>query len=244
MRETRIFPVRRCSVAVLFLFGIISATSAQTPASPKRGTISVTRLRVPERAHDRLNKAILSVRKNHLADALKYTSAAIAIAPDYPEALSLRGFLELNFDQIEPARRDLAHALEVDPDYAFAYVHMGSLLNHLAQYDDALRHLARAAELEPKSWECAFETAKSWLGKRDYERALAELDRATMLGGDFYLGNAIHLMRGDALVGLKRYEQGAVEIEAYLAAEPNGSLAAMARQILAKVQRNVNLAQK
>ena len=230
----------RSSIAVL-LFVLVGAThafsqAASDTATPRRGTVSVNSLVVPEKAREKLLKSVESYRKNNLQQAWKHINSSLEIAPEFPEALSFRGLLELNSNHIDAALADLQHALHGEPALASAYLHMGSLLNHLGRYDEALTYLARNAELSPNLWACSFEMAKSWLGKHDYVKALEAADRASLQGGTGKMASGLHMLRGDALFNLRKNDEALPELELYLAAEPNGSLAAVARDLLAKIR--------
>lgn len=230
---------KRSSAALWFvLIGAACAHAQSLPetATPRRGTISVNSLVVPARAREKLLKAADSYHKHDFQQSWKQINTALEIAPDYPEALSFRGFLELNNNRIDASMDDLQHALRRDPALASANLHMGSLLNHLGRFDEALTHLARYAELTPNSWACSFEMAKSWLGKQDYVRALEAADRASLQGGAVTMGTSLHLLRGDALFNLHKYDEALSELELYLATEPDGKLAAVARELQAKIK--------
>jgi tetratricopeptide (TPR) repeat protein len=219
-----------------------SSANAKMADSPKRGTVSVNRLAIPDKARDQMNKAIACLNKHDTTNGLKYTNAALVIAPDFPDALTLRARFELNANRYDAALDDLEHSVKADPGYGLTYLEMAMVLNHFGRYDDALRSLDRSAELEPHSWQCAYEMARAWIGKHEYGKTLVEIDRAAALGGEEKMGTTIHFVRGYALAGLKKYEQARVELKAYLSSEPNGALAGLARETLARVQNEETVA--
>lgn len=202
---------------------------------PTKGTVSVSELKTPEKARHLMEKAHNALAKSRLDEAQKYVESALAIAPDYPNALTTRGVMELASNQPQAAMDDLDHAVKTDPSYGPAYLALGAVFNRLGRYDEALRSLDRGSMYEPKSWQAALEASKAWLGKQDYQHALAQLNRAQMLGGEHQSG-PIHLLRGYALMGEKEFEQASTELEAYLTAEPNGQLAGTVRAALAKIK--------
>lgn len=208
--------------------------SRANDASPKIGTISVIELKTPERARGLTAKAHNAIRKNHRDEAKKEVEKALAIAPDYPDALTTRAVLELADDKMQSAKEDLDHAVKIDPSYGPAYLVLGAVFNQLGRYDEALLSLERGSTYDPKSWQCAFEASKAWMGKHDYENAVAQLNRAERLGASRALA-PIHLLRGYALIAEKRFEQARRDFESYLSAEPHGQHAGMARAALAKI---------
>jgi tetratricopeptide (TPR) repeat protein len=121
---------------------------------------------------------------------------------------------------------------------------MGSLLVQIGRFDEALQSLQRYAEFEPEAWEGAYVMTKAWIGKHDYAHALDQIDRASALGGEDTMGAAIHLLRGDALTGLARYNEATLEFNIYLKRQPADELADMVRDMLVKIRSVSAMAQK
>lgn len=211
-------------------------TTAST--APKGGTVSVATLKTPEKARHLVEKARAAMAKNRFDEARKNIEAALAIAPDYAEALTARAVLELDANQEDAAVADLDHAIKADARYGDAYLVMGATFNRMGRFDDALRSLDRSSMYQPNSWQCAYEMSKAWLGKHDYEHAMQQVNRAQSLGGARVV-SAIHMLRGYALMGQQRFEQAAKELEAYLSAEPNGQLAGSVRAALAQIKTSL-----
>lgn len=210
---------------------------AQTPARTTRGaTISVSRLKVPDKARHGFENAQRALNHGNSAAARKQVEAALALAPDYPDALTLHALLELNAGRNDSALAETEHALRVDPSFGLAYLVMGSALNRVGRHDEALASLEREERFDKPSWQCAFEKAKAWLGKRDNESALREVNRAAALGGSSVMDSALHFVRGYALAGLNCYGGAATDLEAYLAEDPDGPFSGVARITLEQIR--------
>jgi tetratricopeptide (TPR) repeat protein len=233
-------------VAVLTLVAFTSALLAQNPVGtrPVRGTISVSQLRVPDKARTRLVKAISAHSHKNELEARKQVDSALSMASDYPDALTFRGYLELDSRQFDAALVDLQHSLRVDPNYGLTYLHLGSVLVQLGRFDEAIQNLQRFSEFEPQAWESPYVMSKAWIGKQDYARALESIDQASALGADDAMTAPIHLLRGDALAGLRRYDEAATEMNVYLKREPTGQLADMVRAMLVKLRTASAMAHK
>jgi tetratricopeptide (TPR) repeat protein len=212
----------------------IAARNANAFA-PGRGTVSVAQLRVPEKARHLAEKARSAMAKSKNDDAMKLLDESLTIAPDYANALTLRATLDVTGNQPQAAIEDLDHAIKADPSYGPAYLILGAVYNQMGRYDEALRSLDRSSMYDPSSWQCAFETSKAWLGKRDYEHALQQLNRAQALGGE-RIATQIHLLRGYALMGAKEFQQAGTELEAYLTADPNSQISGSVRAALARIK--------
>lgn len=238
----------RLSVVAVSVLAVVPGAVAQNcfPRSKMvSATVSVSALRVPAKAREDLARAAERYRKSDVPGTMKALDSALTVAPNFPAALSLRGYVELMTGHLEESEADLRHALQSDPRYGPAYLHMASLLNHLGRYDEAIANLEKDDQFSPGTWEVAFERAKSFLGKHDYARALDEVNRSYALGGD-KAGAAVHFMRADALYGMKNYEQAAIELQTFLATQPTGPLAGMAHDLMNKIERRepAEMAQK
>jgi regulator of sirC expression with transglutaminase-like and TPR domain len=84
--------------------------------------------------------------------------------------------------------------------------------------------------------------AKAQLGKGDYQKALAAIDRAGQTGPAEYA--PIHLVRAHALLGLKAYQQAMVELETYVSGDPKGADVANVRKTLDQVKAFVATSKK
>lgn len=210
----------------------------EASVSPKQGTISIAELRVPDKVKQLVGKARTALTKGLMGEAEKFVQSALAIAPNYADALTMHAVLRLHANDKQTALNDLDSAVKADPTYAPAYLVLGSTFNQMGRYDEALRSLDRSSMYDPRSWECAFEMAKSYLGKRDYARTLMQLDRAQSLGGA-QASTPSHIVRGYALMGERHFDQAASEFEAYLAAEPKSDLAPRLRMTIAQLKTSM-----
>ncbi len=192
-------------------------------------TISVKALGVPEKARDLLHKAQEAFQKNKLQDALKEAEKALAVAPSYSEALTLRGILRVNNGDRTGGEKDFQASIQSDSNYARAYFAMGALQNVDGQFAEAQRTLEQGLRVEPTSWRGYFELSKAMLGQADYRSALKDIVRVESLGAKYA---PIYLVKAHALLGLKFYGEAATEFEHYLQLDPGSPSAAEARKSL------------
>jgi len=200
-------------------------------------TVSVAQYRVPDKAREEFNKAHENLEKGRREDATRHLARALELYPDYADALTLRGILELDHSQTDAAIADLDHAIKSDASYALAYIVMGSALNQDAKFDQAIQSLQRGETLAPNYWQAYFEMGKSYVGKGDYPAALAQLDRAKTLGGGEY--PLIDFVRAHALLEMKQYPEAVAALQSYLQREPQGSNTEKARQMLEQAQGQI-----
>jgi len=205
------------------------------PADGVEGnSISIAQYRVPAKAREAYRKAHSELEKGKLDDASKHLAKALEICPNYAEALTLRGILELNRQDSQSAVADLDKAIHADPNYAMAYMVLGSALNMQSKFDEAIRALQRGESLAPNYWQAHFEMGKSYIGKADYPAALRQLERAESLAPEEY--PLIYLLRAHALLSMKQFPEAMTALQAYLQKDPKGANAEQAQKMMEQAQ--------
>ena len=206
-----------------------------TPADGVSGnSVSVAQYKVPAKARDEYRKARELMDKGRLDEAAKRMEKALAIYPEYADALTLRAILELNQKNSDAAVADLDKALKADGNCAMAYMVMGSALNMQSKFDDALRALQHGESLAPNYWQAHFEMGKAYIGKADYPAALRELQRAqTMAPADYPL---VYLLQAHALLSMKQYPEAMAALQAYLQKDPKDPNIGEAHKMLEQAQ--------
>ena len=196
--------------------------------------VSVQQLKVPGKARAAFKRAQEALSKQNAERALQEVTKALAIYPQYAEALVLRGILKLDQEHPEAALNDFDEALKNDPSYPMAYIALGATYNRMSKFDDALRALDRGVALAPTSWQAYFEIGKAYLGRGEFTTSLRQLDKAQQFAPESY--GPLHLLKAHALLGLKSYNEAISELEAYLSRDPKGQSSDEARDTLQKVR--------
>ncbi|HET9363744.1 MAG TPA: tetratricopeptide repeat protein [Candidatus Angelobacter sp.] len=197
-------------------------------------SISVAQYKIPNKARDEYRKARAAMEKDKLDQAHEHLEKALAIYPNYADALTFRGVLELNQKNSQAAVADLDKAIKADPNFPMAYLVMGSALNMQSKFDDAIRALERGESLAPDSWQAHFELAKAYIGKADYQSALKHLQQAQNMEPTKY--PLIYLLQADALLAMKQYPEAMNALQSYLQKEPQGPNSAEAHRLMEKAQ--------
>jgi Tfp pilus assembly protein PilF len=205
-----------------------------TPRAGNNNTVSVSEMKIPEKARQHLRKAQEAMQKQRTDEAWKEVSRAIEIAPSFAEALTARAVLRMDKGDMQAAIDDLQAAITADENFPVAYVVMGAAYNFLDKFNDAERVVERAITLNPASWQAYFELGKAELGKQDYEASLRNLNKAASMAPKEY--GPIHLVRAHAYLGLKNYPEAMSELEAYLERNPQSPNAEEARKTLDQVR--------
>ena len=75
------------------------------------------------------------------------------------------------------AEREYRRALALSPNYATAHHWYGELLVQTGRFDEAFEHYRRALEMDPLSSAIGSDLGLTWFYDREYERAIAELNK-------------------------------------------------------------------
>ena len=217
----------------------IADSAADAGGAP---TISVAEMKVPSKAKKEYEKAEEAFGKHKLDEARAHCDKALAAAPTYSRALTLSALLNLSDNKLEEAVKQAEQSIKSDYGYAMGYVVLGAIYNASNRYDDAIRTIERGMPLAPSAWQANFELAKALLGKGDYQRSLAAVDRAMQTAPAEYA--PVHLVRAHVLLALKSYQQAMVELEKYIGGDPNSTGSAEARKTLDQVKAFVAMGKK
>jgi len=197
---------------------IIADASQGADAVPGDKTVSVAQFKVPGKARDLLKKAQAAANKNKPEDVNKYLTRALEIYPQFAEALTFRGILKLDANQVPAAIEDLEKAVHYDAGAPMSYLVLGAAYNLAERFDDALRMSDHGVALMPSAWQGYFEMAKSYVGKADYPRAIQQIDKAISFAPKDFA--PVHLVKAHALLALKNYSEAMGELQAFLERAP------------------------
>ncbi len=134
----------------------------------------------------RFNRGDANLEQNRTEQAIQDYSAAIALKPDFEQALNNRANAYDDAGQQDLALHDYDEALRIDPSFAMAFSNRGLLYDERGEHDRAIQDYDQALRLQPK-----------------YRGALKNRGRARFFQGDFAaavqdLGQALALAPTDA----------------------------------------------
>jgi tetratricopeptide (TPR) repeat protein len=205
-----------------------------TPAG-KGATVSVATLGVQEKAKRALESAQKALSKNKLEEAASELQRALAISPQYAEALSLRAVVYLAKGDTKSALEDAHHSVDVDPSSSVGYTIMGASYNATGQFLQAVNSLQQALRIDPNFWQSHYEMAKSLYGQGKSTSALQEVEAAKKNAPKEFA--EIHLVRGAILMQLHRTSEAAGELQEFLKQDPKNPEAANVEHMLATISQ-------
>jgi len=157
-------------------------------------------------------KALEAVRQRQIDNAIRDLTA---LRDQNPEAGTVRVGLAKAFvakRQADAALTELAKAIELDPKLAEAHFQVG-FVQHVMKNDTAAAVAAydKAVALEPGDAAYRTNLGAALVGAKQFDRALAELNKVTALPG--YDRPDAWIYIGQAHVGAKRYKDAIPPLE-------------------------------
>jgi tetratricopeptide (TPR) repeat protein len=150
--------------------------------------------------------------------ALIHYNKALALKPDYPEALNNRGNALIELNRPREALASYDSALAARPDYLDALNNRANVLRDLKRPTEALASYDRALTIKPDNAEALNNRGNALRDVGDSAQALASFDRALAIRRNFV--EALY-NRGNALVDLRRMEEALASFEQALSLKPD-----------------------
>jgi Tfp pilus assembly protein PilF len=95
--------------------------------------------------------AIIIANKNRVDEALPYFKKAVALDPNYGEAIYYLGVIEYQKGNLDNATNYFSSAIEKDLDYIDAYLGLGTIYTSQGKYLKAINVLKKAIQVEPNN---------------------------------------------------------------------------------------------
>lgn len=159
----------------------------------------------------------LNARLRRFERAVELYDTAIALAPDYFEALNNRGNALRELGRMTEALASFDTALRLNPAYAEAHMNRGITLASLKRHDEALAAYGKAIQLNAGRAEAFNNRGNTLQALNRPEDALADFDKALALNPAF--ADAL-LNRGNTLKALNRLEDALESYDRAVALQP------------------------
>jgi predicted TPR repeat methyltransferase len=161
--------------------------------------------------------AVDQLRSGQLNEALGSFDAALALKPDFAEALSGRACVLNRMGRPAEALLTLDGLLALWPADADAWINRGSVLTAMGLLDEALQSFERACAIDPVSLEALNNRSVILCELHRLDEALDACDAALAL-------NPEHAIcwnnRGNALIAMARYEDAVASFDRALLIDP------------------------
>jgi Flp pilus assembly protein TadD len=198
--------------------------------------VSTADFSIPENARKEFEKGQQSLQSSNVDDGISHLQKAIQLHDSFPQAYTMLGTAYNQQKKWKEAETALEKAIDLDPKSGQAYFQLGAALNQTNDYAGAEKALTKGLELSPDAQdapEAHYELAKTYWAEKQWQNAEPHLSKALAARPDLapahvLMGN-ICLRKGDGSGAITEYQT-------YLKLEPNGSMAAPVRSMIAKVQ--------
>jgi hypothetical protein len=168
--------------------------------------------RPSESAVAHYNRGVTLHELQRIDEALAAYERAIALKPDFVEALNNRGNILAGLKRHDEALASFDRALVLRPDFAEAHNNRGVTLYELRRFDEALASHDRAIALKPNHPEALNNRANALHELRRHDEALASYERAIALKTGYaeahWNEGLARLRLGDFRGGWPGYEWG------------------------------------
>jgi protein O-mannosyl-transferase len=214
-------------VASVVVVALASLTARQSAVWQDSGTLWARVLEVDDRssiAHSAMSNVLY--RQNRVAEGVEHSERAVALAPDYPQALNALGVGLAREGRVADAIANYRHALAVNAAYDDAEANLGIALAQQGDANQAIEHYRRALEINPNNSNAHVNWGNALVRMNRLDEAIVHYRAALSIRRDN--AEAQHNW-GVALAQQKRYAQAIEHFQAALAIDPNH---AEARQYL------------
>jgi tetratricopeptide (TPR) repeat protein len=189
------------------------------------------------KAKEALDKGLLALSANKLAEAEKFVGEAVKLAPGHPDVLFVQGVLYLNLRKWTQAQSVLEKAAQVDPSNAHVLGALGMALTDQGKYEAAIAPLEKSLQLEAAGgWETHWALGKAYYYRQRYDQALKTSQLA--LAESNGKAPQIELLVAQSLTAVGRYDDAAQTLREFLKSHGDSPEAATARRWLDGLTKN------
>ena len=186
------------------------------------------------KAKEVLDKGSQAMREDKLADAQKYLSEAMKLAPGNPDVLYIQGVLYLRKRDWGQAETVLAKSSELEPNQPRVLSALGMALCNQKKYEVAIPKLEKSLQLDPtEGWETEWALAKSYYYREQYDQALKMVQQAQT--DSHGAAPQVELLLAQCLTAAQRFEEAAGVLRAVLKNSAASPEAGTARQWLERL---------
>jgi len=200
----------------LHLYGVLKHQAGEPLEALKLIGEALRRNGQAAAAHSNRASALIALGRHQ--DALESCDRALALRPDFPEALVNRGNALAGLARREDAIASYEKALALRPNDLQARINCTACLRLLGRSPDALHHYDAALALAPDRLDLLVARGNVLHELRRFDDALASFQRALAIKPDFpeIVSNC-----GNALMELRRFEEALVAYDRALALKPD-----------------------
>lgn len=214
-------------MADIFLRNTLEAPS-KNDKSARVISIKEASQQIPKEARKALGKAQKYREQKKFEAALVELDKAISIYPDYFQAFTEKGEVQINSGQTQEALDNFGRAIEIFPAYEPAVSGAGYCMLTLGRYELSVALLEKAVYLDATRSQTLMFLGIANLALSRWQKAQGALERALKI--DAAGAVSAHIYLADAFAGQGLYNRAADQLRTYLQLNPAAPNADRLRQ--------------
>jgi Tfp pilus assembly protein PilF len=198
-------------------------------------TVSVLEINVPGKAREEMQKGEGAFDHGDMVKARQHFERATALYPQYARGYVNLGVVALRSGDRRGARDSFLKAIQVDDKYVPAYLHLARWESREKNFTQAETFLGKALLLDPGLPETFVLLADAEYGNKEFDKALADAQRAHSLAGHEQFAT-VHLLAAQILEMQNRNQEAIAEYNAFLSEAPKSPQASAVKKAIADLQ--------
>jgi tetratricopeptide (TPR) repeat protein len=195
---------------------------------------SLTDAKAPRNARKDYQQGLKALAANRIPDAKAHFAKAVKEYPCYARAQTAEALSLISDRDLKGAESALRKAIDCDAGFISAYLKLGELYDAELRFDDSRQVLENGLRLDPGSWKFHYQLGAAYYGLGLYGKAEEEYRRSQSLTPP--APPDVHVKLADVYSKEKLYGRAYGEMQAYLAADPNGRFAAKVREVMREMR--------
>lgn len=203
------------------------------PGFSGSGLVTVSELSIPAKARKEFDRALESLRKQDLKQALEQLNRAIAIYPAFSGAYNNLGVVYARLGEPASEREALEKAIELNDRFRLAYLNWARMSLTNSDFKDAEAALTKAFNLDPSDAAAMVLLAYSQFEQGHWQEAIAASGKAHALEKPHAFA---HRVAARAFEQQRQWDGAVAELKMFLKEDPAGPLSDAVRRELKMVQ--------
>lgn len=196
---------------------------------PETINVAAASQNIPKPARQAYEQGLKFQKENKADKALASFNQALALYPEYFQALAERGNLLMQHNKLAEALADFDRALRINDKYSPALRGAGYCNIQQRKYEVAVGQLEKSLLYEPKVALSHMLLGYANLSLKRHEQAKLSLQQALKIGGDSIARARVYL--AEVFAHEQKFKEAADEIRAYLRLKPDAADAGNLRKM-------------
>jgi len=197
--------------------------------SSSSGLVTVSELSIPAKARKEFDRALESLRKQDIKQALEQLNKAVSIYPAFPGAYNNLGVVYARLGDAAGEREALQKAIELNDHFELAYLNWARMSLANSDFRDAEAALTKVFKLDAADPMATVLLAYSQFMQGHFEEAIATSGRAHTLEKPHAFA---HRIAARAFEKEQQWDRAVAELQMFLKEDRSGPLSASARREL------------